>query len=79
LQDLNFQVDVYDPWLTEDKSGLFLHEMPRKCNYSLIILAVCHSEFVEMGSAAIKDSSDVPNVFYDLKSVFPVSESDARL
>jgi UDP-N-acetyl-D-galactosamine dehydrogenase len=45
-------------------------------NYSAVILAVSHKQFLELNVADLKNSK---TVFYDLKGLFPKEVSDGRL
>ena len=83
LKTFNIQLDVFDPWVNEaeahDKYGIDLIRTPLNNGYDGIILAVPHNHFIEMGAAKIKEFGNDGNVFYDVKSVFPVNVSDIRL
>ncbi len=84
LQGYNTQVDVYDPWIdlqeAEYEYGLqCLPQVPEAGQYSAIILAVGHQQFVQLGEAGIK-AWGVPNaVLFDVKSILPMGASDGRL
>lgn len=84
LQGYNTQVDVYDPWIdlqeAEYEYGLqCLPQVPEAGQYSAIILAVGHQQFVQLGEAGIK-AWGVPNaVLFDVKSILPMGAADGRL
>jgi UDP-N-acetyl-D-glucosamine/UDP-N-acetyl-D-galactosamine dehydrogenase len=83
LKDYNCNVDVYDPWVSneeaQDEYGITPIATPSAGAYDAIILAVAHHEFKEMGGAAIR-ALGLPNaVLYDLKYVLNAQESDLRL
>jgi UDP-N-acetyl-D-galactosamine dehydrogenase len=83
LHDLGISVDIYDPVANTES----LPNNVKKCiikrldksNYVGIILAVAHCEFLKMKPEEIKQLSFDDAVFFDVKSVFSVSESDLRL
>ena len=83
LVDYGAEVDVYDPWVqikqAQREYGVTPITKPSANSYDGIMLAVAHSEFLSMGSNAIKSFGKVIHIFYDLKSVFPPEESDLRL
>lgn len=84
LQGYNTQVDVYDPWIdlaeAEHEYGLkCLAQVPAAGQYSAIVLAVGHQQFLELGEAGIKVWG-IPNaVVYDVKSILPKGAADGRL
>lgn len=83
LTDYGAEVDVYDPWVqanqAKDEYGITLINEPKASAYDGIILAVAHSDFLSIGAKGIRDFGKDTHVFYDLKSVFSVAESDLRL
>ena len=83
LEDYNCKVDVYDPWVTvaeaEREYQIAPIATPDCGNYDAIILAVSHSQFKEMGAAAIRALGKPTAVLYDLKYVLSTSDSDLRL
>lgn len=84
LQTYNINVDVYDPWIDVNEARVeygitCLNELPTSKNYSAIVLAVAHREFVEMGAKQIRSFGTDNAVLYDVKSIFELHEVDARL
>ena len=83
LADYNVQADVFDPWASADEArheyGITPIEQPAVGVYDAIIIAVAHEQFKAMGQAAIRVLGKPGHVLYDLKYVFPASESDLRL
>lgn len=81
LKRFDMDVDVFDPWASAEevqheysidiRTG---EDMPNLEDYSAIILAVSHKEFLEIG---LKKSSK--QVVYDVKSILPKEDVDARL
>ncbi len=76
-------VDVYDPWVNaaecEHEYGLVPVPQPAAGKYDAIILAVGHQQFRELGVEAIKKFGRRECVLYDIKSLFPADQVDARL
>ncbi len=83
LQEYNIEVDVYDPWIDKAEAEREYHivpvEQPISNGYDSVILAVAHSEFVEMGIAHIRSLGKANHVLYDLKYVFTKEDADIRL
>ncbi|MBY4598605.1 Vi polysaccharide biosynthesis UDP-N-acetylglucosamine C-6 dehydrogenase TviB [Ottowia caeni] len=84
LKVYNTQVDVYDPWVDLDEAhheyGLeCLPEVPAAEQYSAIVLAVGHKQFVELGEAGIKAWGKPGAVVFDVKSMLPLGTADGRL
>jgi UDP-N-acetyl-D-galactosamine dehydrogenase len=78
------QVDVFDPWVeaaeAEREYGLkCLADAPRKGEYSAIVLAVGHTQFIEWGEEGIKAFGKPGAVIFDVKSVLPRGASEGRL
>jgi len=80
----NVDVDVYDPWIDLEECkreyGLqCLSQIPAEGQYSAIVLAVGHNEFMALGESGIK-SWGLPNaVIFDVKSILPLGSADGRL
>lgn len=84
LRDYNTEVDVYDPWVSLEEAAeeydlRCLPQAPLAGQYSAIILAVGHRQFVEMGEAGIKSWGKDGAVLFDVKSVLPMGTADGRL
>ena len=83
LKDYHALVDVYDPWVDpgEAQSEYQLETISelQSNEYDAIILAVSHDQFVEMGTEAIRTLGKPGHVLYDIKSLLPKAEVDARL
>lgn len=82
LETFGVQVDVHDPWVSSDEAqheyGITLQDAP-KGDYDGVVLAVAHSQFREMGLGRIRDLCAKDSVFFDLKNVFDLADSDLRL
>ncbi|MBL8890182.1 MAG: Vi polysaccharide biosynthesis UDP-N-acetylglucosamine C-6 dehydrogenase TviB [Planctomycetaceae bacterium] len=86
VQELNSygaNVDVYDPWVNaeecEHEYGLAPVAQPASGKYDAVIIAVAHQQFKELGLEAIKKYGRRECVVYDIKSLFPRDQIDARL
>jgi UDP-N-acetyl-D-galactosamine dehydrogenase len=83
LSAYHAMVDVHDPWADPDEAlhelGITLTQNPCTGAYDGIILAVPHTQFEQWGAQEIRRFGSDPHVFFDLKSVFPLGESDLRL
>jgi len=83
LNDYQLKVDIFDPWASTEE---VMHEYQVKTfsdyasisknKYDAIILAVAHKEFLTLEfNDLLKDNS----VLYDIKSIIPITQIDARL
>jgi len=83
LDTYHANVEVYDPWVDPAEA---MHEydispVPELENgrYDAIVLAVGHKQFIDMGADTIHALGREEHVLYDLKSVLPREQVDARL
>lgn len=84
LRGYNTHVDVYDPWIDVSEAE---HEYGLKClvqspvagQYSAIVLAVGHKQFIELGEQGIKAWGQNGAVLFDVKSILPPGSADGRL
>jgi UDP-N-acetyl-D-galactosamine dehydrogenase len=84
LRGYNTQVNVYDPWVdvveAEHEYGLqCLTQAPTSVQYSAIVLAVGHSQFIALGEQGIKAWGKPNAVVFDVKSILPMGAADGRL
>ena len=83
FQDLNYNVDTYDPWVDKFKSnneyGITLVSEPTHGKYDAIILAVAHDEFKRMTLSQIKEFGKENHVLYDVKYILKANQVDGRL
>lgn len=84
LQGYNTHVDVYDPWIdlqeAEHEYGLqCLADVPAMGEYSAIVLAVGHQQFITLGEQGIKAWGKPNAVVFDVKSILPLGAADGRL
>jgi len=75
-------VDVYDPWASAEEVkheyglDLITTSEELKKDYNAIVLAVSHNEFLELDITKLKSNI---GVVFDVKSLLPSNQSDARL
>ncbi len=83
LEDFAVEVDVWDPWVDPETVmadyGITPINKPAEGVYDGIVLAVSHTEFVEMGAAAIRSLGKPGAVLYDIKGALDKADSDLRL
>jgi len=85
LKDYKISVDVVDPKVSQESvKELYniscMNNIQDKKDYSAVILAVPHEEFISKSSKDLKNLSSNSKVkFFDLKGVYPKNESDFRL
>tara|TARA_B100000989_G_scaffold68734_1_gene47910 strand:- start:19805 stop:21082 length:1278 start_codon:yes stop_codon:yes gene_type:complete len=76
-------IDVYDPWIEINKhpinSSVNFVEYPNTNFYDCIILAVAHQKFIDLGIKTIKSFGKKEFFIYDLKFMFPSSDTSLRL
>jgi UDP-N-acetyl-D-galactosamine dehydrogenase len=85
LTEYSVPVDIYDPWADpEEAQQEYSLTIKNKINqistkYSAVIVAVGHTDFLEMGTHGIRNLCHTNSVIYDVKSIFPREEVDGRL
>jgi UDP-N-acetyl-D-galactosamine dehydrogenase len=84
LQDFGAHVDIYDPWVDKDTvreeyDVSVFTACPEPGGYDAIVLAVAHQQFLEMSPAAVHALGKAEHVVYDIKSMLPADQVDARL
>ena len=84
LRGFGSAVDIYDPWAdphaVHEEYGIdLLRQAPAAGSYDAVVLAVAHRQFRDMGSKAIRDLGKKDHVLYDIKSLMPADQVDARL
>ncbi len=83
LDEYGIQADVYDPWVNPDEAeaeyGLRPITQPETGAYDGVILAVAHDQFRDLGADALRAFGSDKHVLFDLKHLFPASDSDLRL
>ena len=82
LKKLNFDVDIYDPYISDcglkNESICRISEI-KKGNYVGCILAVAHKEFVIKGANQYRQYLIDDGVLFDVKGCFGLNEADLRL
>jgi UDP-N-acetyl-D-galactosamine dehydrogenase len=83
LKSYGAYVDVHDPWVdpAEAKAeySMDLAVEPQKGSYDVVVLAVAHREFTEMGIEGVRAFGNGNSVIYDIKYVLPGDQVDDRL
>jgi UDP-N-acetyl-D-galactosamine dehydrogenase len=83
FSDLGINVDIYDPVVNPadiiESVRINLISDPEENTYHVIILAVAHRQFIEMGGKGIRKFGSNRSIIYDLKNVLARDESDMRL
>ena len=83
LRDYGVVVDIFDPWVDQEQAskqyGIEICTAPDTGKYDAIILSVTHDEFRTMGAQNVRKFGKPEHVFFDLKSVFSLEDSDLRL
>ena len=77
------KVDVYDPWISAEEAqheyGITPLAKVEAGKYDAIVLAVGHDQFKKLGAAGIRAFGKPGAVLYDVKSLLPRDQVDARL
>ena len=77
------KVDIHDPWADADEAraayGIELVAQPRHGAYDAVVLAVAHDQFRALGAAGARAFGKPHALLYDIKSLYPRDEVDARL
>jgi len=83
LETYGATVDVHDPWVDGEEAtreyGIKLTEQPEEGAYDVVVLAVGHKQFSDLGEAGIKAYGKPGSVFFDIKYLLPKESVDGRL
>lgn len=85
LEIYGMNVDICDNWVDPEEvhsvyGRTVATEMPSAENqYDAVILAVAHKEFVQAGVGALHARMNENAVFFDMKAIFALADSDLRL
>jgi UDP-N-acetyl-D-galactosamine dehydrogenase len=83
LGRMGFAVDLHDPWVDAAEArheyGVELTADPARGAYDVVVLAVAHSRFLELGAAGVRGFGRPGAVVYDVKSALPRDGVDGRL
>lgn len=77
------QVDFFDPVVDAEEvrrtEKVSILEKPKQNNYDVLVLAVAHKKFLDLGVKKIKMLGKKKSIFFDVKSIFNKKDSDLRL
>ncbi|WP_250434129.1 nucleotide sugar dehydrogenase [Hanstruepera flava] len=82
FETYDIQVDVYDPWASADEVqeeygfDLICSDDLLGTDYQAVVLAVSHDKFTDLNIQNLKTPS---GVVFDVKSMLPAEQTDARL
>ena len=83
LEGYGVHCDVHDPWVdanaARDEYGIELIAEPEKGAYDVVVIAVAHGQFRDLGETGIKSYGKPDALIYDIKYLLPASGSDDRL
>jgi UDP-N-acetyl-D-galactosamine dehydrogenase len=83
LTSYGANVDVFDPWVDATEArreyDIGLTEDPQPGAYDVVVLAVAHKQFRDMGEQGIKAYGKPRSVFFDVKYLLPQDAADGRL
>jgi UDP-N-acetyl-D-galactosamine dehydrogenase len=76
-------VDVHDPWVSTEEAkveyGIELVAEPKQGDYDVVVIAVGHRQFKELGADGIRAFGKPISLVYDIKYVLPPEATDDRL
>ncbi|MDZ4814523.1 MAG: nucleotide sugar dehydrogenase [Pseudomonadota bacterium] len=77
-------VDVHDPWADalearREHAVDLLETLPERGHYDLVVVAVAHRQFVQLGVEGLRRLARSPAVIFDVKGMFPRGQLDGRL
>ena len=79
LRNFDINIDVYDPWANPQEViqefDLKILNLPPNGNYSAVILAVAHKEFLDIDIRSLTPTG----VIFDVKGILPREIIDSRL
>jgi len=83
LESYGANVDVCDPWVdaaeAKTEYDIDLVSDPQKGAYDVVVIAVAHDQFRQLGEAGIRGFGKQTSVVYDIKYVLPADSVDGRL
>ena len=83
LEGYGASCDVHDPWVdpgeANDEYGIELTAQPEEGAYDVIVIAVAHKQFRDIGEKGIKAFGKADALIYDIKYLLPADGSDDRL
>jgi len=76
-------VDVHDPWVDAEEAkaayGIELRMQPASEAYDVVVVAVAHKQFKELGEAGIRAFGKARSLIYDIKYLLSAEAADERL
>jgi len=76
-------VDVHDPWVDAEEAkveyDLDMVSSPERGAYDVVVIAVSHDEFRDLGEQGIRAYGKAGSMLYDVKYLLPKEKSDDRL
>ena len=83
FEDLNCNIDVFDPWVDKKEAQIEWNilpiDNPISGKYDAILLTVAHDEFKQLSVQQIKELGRSSHVLYDVKSLLEAHDVDGRL
>ena len=83
LESYGVDVDVHDPWASSvdarEEYGFELEESPQPGSYDVVVIAVSHDQFKDMGEKGLRAFGKAGALLYDAKYLLTKEESDDRL
>ncbi|MBK9657698.1 MAG: nucleotide sugar dehydrogenase [Rhodanobacteraceae bacterium] len=83
LESYHAEVDIHDPWVSVDECRheykVELCAEPAAGTYDLVVLAVAHRQFVDLGEAGLRAFLKPGGVLFDVKYAVPDGAADGRL
>ena len=83
LASYGARVDVHDPWVDAGEAqaeyGIELTAEPARDTYDVVVIAVAHDQFRELGASGIRAFGKAESLLYDVKYLLPAADSDDRL
>lgn len=83
FENLNCNVDVYDPWVDKiranEEYGIQPISEPCSGKYDAIVLAVAHDEFKQLPEDQMRALGKDSHVIYDIKYLLEADQVDGRL
>jgi UDP-N-acetyl-D-glucosamine/UDP-N-acetyl-D-galactosamine dehydrogenase len=83
LEAYHAEVAIHDPWADPVEAageyGLTLVANPPEAHYTAVIVAVAHRQFRQLGAVGVRRWLQADGVLFDVKYLYPASDSDGRL
>ena len=83
LAESDARVHVFDPWVNQNDTfpneQFELVSQPISSYYDVMVMAVAHSKFKELGIDGVRDFGKNGSVVFDIKYLFPADDVDGRI